>query len=177
MTRFAAFLLAALIALPGMAAAAEAWTVGPAPSDNPALKAASLTNGDGHTLYLWLLTSDSGTPDDLFCELHLVEGMKFAGAMPVYRIDDGAAVDTAEIRAAGEARDALWGHVGERVAFWLIAPVPSDVPAHRAALRSWLDGEALAVTFQTADGTEQTTRFPLTGSRQAISDATGIALE
>lgn len=177
MTRFAALLLAALIALPGMAAAAGTWTVGPAPSDNPDLEAASVTNADGHTVYVWLLTSDAARASQLFCELHLAEGTEFAGIMPIYRIDDAAVVDTAEIRAAGEAQDALWGHVGERVAFWLIAPVPSDVPAHQGALRSWLDGEALTVTFRTAGGIEQTTRFSLTGSRQAISGATGIALD
>lgn len=172
MARIAATLLVLLLSLP--AAAADGWRVGPAPSDDPELKAARVTNEDGHTLYVWLLTRDDSDERQLFGELHLAAGSAFAGTMPVYRIDGAKAVDTAEIRKAGEAQDALWGHVGERVAFWLIAPVPAVAAAHRAALEPWLSGQSLAIQFRTADGAEQTTHFTLAGSAAAIRDATGI---
>jgi hypothetical protein len=84
-------------------------------------------------------------------------------------------VDTADIRDAGEAQDALWGHVGERVAFWLISAAPDTTAASDPALRPWLAGNELAVTFRAADGSEQTTRFTLAGSASAIRGATGMA--
>ena len=175
MIRLAALVLAAQLAFAGAVSAAEAWHIGPAPADNPELKAATITNAEGHTVYLWLLSGDAAEERQLFAELHLAEGIAFAGTMPVYRIDDAAAVDTAKIRDAGEAQDALWGHVGERVAFWLISPVPAVVPAHEAALRPWFEGKELTVTFKSADGREQTTRFTLAGSAAAITGATGVA--
>lgn len=175
MSRLAALSLAALLAASGAAAAAQDWSVGPAPADNPDLKAATITNQDGHTLYLWLLTGDSAEERQLYGELHLADGTAFAGIMPVYRIDDAAAVDTAAIRQAGEAQDALWGHVGERVAFWLISPVPDAGAAPNDALRPWFEGKELTVTFKSADGNQQTTRFTLAGSAAAIRGATGIA--
>ena len=175
MTRLAALVLAAQLAVTGVASAAEGWRVGPAPADNPDLKAATVTNADGHTVYLWLLSGDDAEERQLFAEFHLAEGTAFAGTMPVYRIDDADAVDTADILEAGEAQDALWGHVGERVAFWLITPVPSTIPAHEQALKPWFEGKELAVTFTSADGSEQTTRFTLAGSAEAIRAATGVA--
>lgn len=173
MTRLVAFAFAAMLALP--AAAAEGWSVGPAPSDNPELKAATVTNADGHTVYLWLLSGDEAHERQLFCEMHLADGTAFAGDMPVYRIDDAAEVDTADIRDAGDARSALWAHVGERVAFWLISAMPETGAAPDAALTPWLAGNELAVTFRAADGSEHTTRFTLAGSAEAIRTATGIA--
>lgn len=175
MTRLGTLFVAAMLALPGAAAAAEDWRVGPAPSDHPELKAATVTNDDGHTVYLWLLTGEQAHERQVFCEMHLADGVAFAGEMPVYRIDDAAAVDTAEIRDAGEAQDALWGHVGERVAFWLISATPDAAAVPDASLRPWLAGNELAVTFRAADGSEQTTRFTLAGSAAAIRGATGMA--
>jgi len=164
----------ATLALPA-AAAAEGWSVGPAPSDSPELKAATVTNADGHTVYLWLLSGEQAHERQLFCEMHLADGTAFAGDMPVYRIDDDAAVDTSEIREAGDARSALWAHVGERVAFWLISTMPDTGAATDAALTPWLTGNELAVTFRAADGSEHTTRFTLAGSAEAIRAATGVA--
>jgi len=174
MNRLVALALVATLALPA-AAAAEGWSVGPAPSDSPELKAATVTNADGHTVYLWLLSGEQAHERQLFCEMHLADGTAFAGDMPVYRIDDDAAVDTSEIREAGDARSALWAHVGERVAFWLISTMPDTGAATDAALTPWLTGNELAVTFRAADGSEHTTRFTLAGSAEAIRAATGIA--
>jgi hypothetical protein len=174
MTRFGTLFVAAMLALPA-AAAAEDWSVGPAPSDHPDLKAATVTNDDGHTVYLWLLSGSDADDRQLFCELHLADGTAFAGEMPVYRIDAAPAVDTADIRDAGDAQSALWAHVGEHVAFWLIASLPETAAAPDATLAPWLAGNELAVTFRAADGSEQTTRFTLAGSAQAIRAATGMA--
>ena len=175
MTRLAAALLASLalaLSLPA-AAAAEAWRVGPAPSDHTDLKAATVVNDEGHTLYLWELVDENRS--QIYCEMHLAEGMRFADAMPVYRIDDGKPVDTAAIRDAGEALDALWAHVGDTVAFWLLSPIPSRDGAEHDALAPWLNGREVEVSFRTADGVEKTTRFSLEGSAEAIRGATGGA--
>lgn len=154
--------------LPGPAAA-EGWTVGPAPSDHPDLMAATVVNEDGHTLYLWELIDEDRR--QIYCEMHLAEGMRFGDGMPVYRIDSGAPVDTADIRDAGDARDALWAHVGESVAFWLVW---SD-RAGDAEILPWLRGREVEISFHTADGSKRTTRFSLAGSAEAIRKATGFA--
>lgn len=179
MTRLAVTLAALLIALPAGAAtvptqaiASDAWRLGPAPSDNPELMAASVSNDEGHTIYFWTLVGD--TAHQVFCELHLAEGQRFGAAMPVYRIDDRAAVDTGAIREAGEARNALWGHVGESAAFWLISTLPVQDAVVDAALAPWLDGREVVVTYRGADGAEQTTRFTLAGSDAAIRNAIGL---
>jgi len=174
MTPLGPLFVAAMLALPGAAAAAETWRVGPAPSDHADLKAATVTNDDGHTVYMWLLSGAKAHERQLFCEMHLADGTAFAGEMPVYRIDDAAAVDTADIRDAGDAQDALWGHVGERIAFWLISVGPETGAAPDATLAPWLAGNEVAVTFRAADGSEQTTRFTLAGSAEAIRSATGM---
>ncbi len=169
MTRVAAALIALAIALPAGAAtspaaavAEEGWRVGPAPSDHADLKAASVRSAEGHVLYLWSLTGER--TDQLFCEIHLADGEKFGDAMPVYRIDDRAEVDTAEIRDAGDAQSALWAHVGTDVAFWLVATVPAGGAASDAALEPWLDGRELVVRYRNAVGADQTARFTLAGS-------------
>lgn len=176
MNRLAVLLAAAAIALPAAAmpaAADERWHVGPAPSDHADLKAATVSNEDGHTVYLWALDGD--TADQVFCEIHLAEGQEFGDAMPVYRIDGHAAVDTADIRDAGDAQNALWAHVGQNAAFWLISMLPAQNATPDAALRPWLDGSELVVSFRDRAGIAQTARFTLAGAAQAIRGATGIA--
>jgi hypothetical protein len=175
MSRLAVLLAAAVIALPAAAipaAAAERWRIGPAPSDHADLKAATVSNADGYTVYLWALDGD--TADQVFCELHLAAGQAFGDAMPVYQIDDRAAVDTAEIRDAGDAQRALWAHVGENAAFWLISILPASDAAPDAALRPWMDGSELVVSFEDIAGAPRTARFTLAGSAEAIRGATGI---
>lgn len=180
MTRIAAALVALAISLPAGAAtsptsaiAEEGWRVGPAPSDHADLKAASVRSAEGHVLYLWSLIGERA--DQVFCEIHLVDGEKFGDAMPVYRIDDRAEVDTADIRDAGDAQSALWAHLGSDVAFWLVTIVPSGATESDAALEPWLDGRELVVRYRNADGADQTARFTLAGSADAIRGATGIA--
>ena len=176
MSRLAVLLAAALVALPAASpAAAERWRVGPAPSDHADLKAATISNADGQTIYLWTLDGDGA--DQVFCELHLAEGEAFGDAMPVYRIDDQAAVDTAEIRDAGDDRNALWAHVGENAAFWLISILPAQDAAPDAALRPWMDGKELVVSFEDGDGAARTARFSLAGSAEAIRAATGVSTD
>lgn len=175
MNRLAAALLAVLLAFPAVAAANDAWRVTQAPSDDPNLKAAAVTNADGHTVYLWRLEDETGS--HVFCEMHLVEGMGFGDRMPSYRIDDAAAVDTETIRAAGDAQNALWGHVGETVAFWLVSTLPGRVAASDPGLIPWLSGSELQISFRSADGSERTTRFSLSGSAEAIRTATGMVAD
>jgi hypothetical protein len=182
MTRIVAALAVLLSALPAAAATAtatspvaaeEPWRVGPAPSDHEDLRAASVRSADGHVLYLWSLVGDEA--DQVFCEIHLPDGQRFGDGMPVYRIDDAAEVDTADIRDAGDARKALWAHVGRDVAFWLVTRIPTDSPWADKALEPWLTGRQIVVRYIDADGSPQATRFTLAGSSEAIQSATGIA--
>lgn len=167
-------LAAVLVALPVASPhAAERWHVGPAPSDHADMKAATISNADGRTIYLWTLEGDGA--DQVFCELHLADGEAFGDAMPVYRIDDHAPVDTAEIRDAGDERKALWAHVGEDAAFWLISILPAEDAGPDDALRPWMEGATVVVSFEDAGGAAQTARFSLAGAAEAIRAATGIS--
>ena len=158
-----------LLALP---AAAAAWTVGPAPSDDPTMQAATVMNDDGHPLFLWARHADQRY--QVFAELHLRHGEAFGPAMPTYRIDGGEAVDTDVVRQEGEALGALWGHVGGDTAFWLAwtsiqnSILPSDDFAR------WLSGKEIEFTYEDAAGTTQTTRFSLAGAAGAVHGATGL---
>jgi hypothetical protein len=162
-------LLLILLASPALAAD---WSVGPAPSDDPAMTAAVVRNEDGHVLFLWGREADHRF--QVFAELHLGRGETFGTAMPRYRINGGETVETDTVRQQGEELGALWGHVGREAAFWMVwtsiqkAILPSD------AFAAWLTGKDIAITYTAADGTDKTTRFSLTGAADAVHAATGL---
>lgn len=164
-----ALLLTLLLALP---AHAGDWTVGPAPSDDPAMTAATVLNDDGHALFLWSRSFDDR--HQLFAELHLARGESFSGVMPTYRVDGGDPVDTDTVRQEGESLGAMWGNARDGVAFWLawtsIQPVilPSD------RLADWFKGRELEIAWHGADGTPKATRFPLAGIAEALHRATQL---
>jgi hypothetical protein len=165
-------LLALVLFLLASPAFAADWTVGPAPSDDPAMKAATVMNADGHALYLWSREGDHRY--QLFAELHLGRGEKFGDRMPIYRIDGGEPVDTDVIRQQGDALGALWGNVAADTAFWQAwtsiqqSILPSD------SLARWFTGKEIEFTYQAPDGTSRTTRFSLAGAAAAVHGATGL---
>ncbi|HUL08891.1 MAG TPA: hypothetical protein VLV76_21355 [Candidatus Acidoferrum sp.] len=167
--RLLALFLLLVFAAPALAAD---WTVGPAPSDDPAMKAAVVMNEQGHALFLWSRQVDQRY--QLFAELHLGRGEAFGEKMPTYRIDGGEPVDTDVVRQRGDALGALWGHVGGDTAFWLAwtsiqqVILPSDDFAH------WLGGREIEFSYQAPDGTAKTTSFSLAGAAAAIRGATGF---
>jgi len=164
-------LLLALLLIASPAFAAE-WTVGPAPSDDASMKAATVMNEDGHALYLWSREIDHRY--QLFVELHLGHAKAFGDKMPTYRIDDGEPIDTDVIRQEGDALGALWGHVGGDTAFWLAwtsiqkTILPSDKFAQ------WLSGKEIEFTYKGSDGDTLSTRFSLSGAAAAVRSATGF---
>lgn len=164
--------LASVLALLVSPALAAEWSVGPAPSDDPAMTAASVPNEDGHLLLLWSREVDQRY--QVFAELHLGHGETFGSVMPAYRIDGGDTIDTETVRQQGEELGALWGHVGSDAAFWMVwtsiqrTILPSD------AFAAWFTGREIDVTYTTADGAEKTTRFSLAGAEEAVRRATGI---
>lgn len=149
----------------------SAWEVVPAPTDGPPFPAASVVSADGYRLYLWSRSDERGR--QVFAELHAIADTNFAGRMPVWRIDDEPAVDSDDIRLAGESQGLLWGFTSERVAIWMIwlgeGDIPESDPAH-----DWFSGEMLAVTIGLAGGEERIIEFPLTGARAAIEEAVEI---
>jgi hypothetical protein len=164
--------LASLLALLVSPALAAEWSVGPAPSDDPAMTAASVANEDGHLLFLWSREVDQRY--QVFAELHLGHAETFGSRMPAYRIDGGEIVDTETVRQQGEDLGALWGHVSGQAAFWMVwtsihkSILPSD------AFAAWFTGKEIDVIYTAADGTEKTTRFSLAGTADAVRGATGL---
>jgi hypothetical protein len=163
------FFLLMLFASPAIAAD---WSVGPAPSDDPTMTAATVRNEDGHVLFLWGREADGRY--QVFAELHLGHGETFGTAMPRYRINGGETVATDTVRQQGEELGALWGNVSPNAAFWMVwtsiqkAILPSDTFA------AWLTGKEIEITYTAADGAEKTTRFSLTGAADAVRTATGL---
>lgn len=149
----------------------SAWEVVPAPTDGPPFPAASVANDDGYRLYLWSRSDERGR--QVFAELHAPADVALAGTMPVWQIDDEPAMDSDEIRLAGESQGLLWGFATERVAIWMIwlgqGDVPESDPAH-----DWFHGETLSVTVELAAGEKRTVEFPVTGARTAIEEAVEI---
>jgi len=166
--RILAFILCLLVT----PAAATDWTTGPAPSDDPTMQAATVVNGDGHTLYLWARHADARY--QVFAELHLGRGEAFAGTPPTYRIDGGKTIDTKDIGDQGEELGALWAHVGKDAAFWLVWTSIQDSILPSDALHDWFAGKEIEIAYKAADGTSKTTTFSLTGSASALHDATGL---
>jgi hypothetical protein len=162
-------LILLLIASP--AAAAE-WAVGPAPSDDPTLMAATVMNDDGHALYLWARHVDDRY--QVFAELHLGRGETFGQTMPTYRIDGGETIKTQDIRDRGDELGTLWAHVGKNAAFWLVWTSIQDTVLPSDALHDWFAGEQIEIGYQAADGSRKTTQFSLAGSAAAVHGATGL---
>jgi hypothetical protein len=165
-------LVALLLFLLAPPAFAADWTVGPAPSDDPAMMAATAMNEDGHTLFLWGREADHRY--QLFVEFHLGRGETFGAKMPTYRIDSGETVDTDVVRQEGESLGALWGHVAGDTAFWLAwtSIQNSILPSDRFA--EWLSGDEIEFSYEGPDGTSRTTRFSLAGAAAAVRGATGL---
>jgi hypothetical protein len=153
-------------------ARAAEWAVGPAPSDDPELMAATVMNDDGHALFLWARHIDSRY--QVFAELHLGRGAAFGTTMPSYRIDGGDVVDTDAIRQEGDAVGAVWGHVGQAAAFWLAWTSIQDVVLPGDQLHRWFEGQEIEISYKAADGSAQSTRFTLSGAKAAILQATGL---
>ena len=161
-----------LLLLSWSPALAADWTVGPAPSDDPGMTAAAVRNDEGHVLFLWGREADHRY--QVFAELHLRRGESFGAAMPRYRINGGATVETDTVRQQGEELGALWGHVGRQAAFWMVwtsiqkTILPSD------AFAAWLTGKEIEITYTAADGADRAIRFPLVGAADAVRAATGL---
>jgi hypothetical protein len=136
------------------------------------MTAATVRNEAGHALFIWGREADGRY--QVFAELHLGQGETFGTAMPSYRIDGGAEVETDTVRQQGEELGALWGHVGRSAAFWMVwtsiqkAILPSD------AFAAWLTGKEIEITYTAADGTDKTTRFSLIGAGDAVRTVTGL---
>ena len=156
-------------------ASAEGWSVVPAPSDDEPFDAASVTNEAGDNLIVWSRKVDGHV--QVFAELHPAEGVKLAKAMPVYRIDDGAPIDTDEIRARGDAQNAMWALTSERTSFWLLWDSDTEVAKTSDAFHPWFVGRELHLSVMTNDGSMREMLFPLKGSAAAIRKATGVRPE
>jgi len=169
--RILALFCALLIAGP---VAADEWTVGPAPSDDPSMRAAIVTNGTGDTLYIW--SRRDADRFQIFVELHPGAGHVFGRDMPRYLIDDGDEIDTERIRQDGEELNALWGYIGPTSAIWLVWTSFQDEVLSGDRLHEWFTGKELAITWRTLDGEQQRAHFTLEGAQAAILEATGTKL-
>jgi hypothetical protein len=156
-------------------ARAAEWAVGPAPSDDPELMAATVMNDEGHTLFLWARYIDSRY--QVFAELHLGRGASFGTTMPSYRIDGGETVDTDAIRQEGDTVNAVWGHVGQTAAFWLLWTSIQNAVLPGDRLHQWFDGREIEISYKIPDGSTHSTRFTLSGAKAAILQATGLKAE
>ena len=169
--RVIAFLFVWLCGCAAAAAPGE-WIVGPAPADDPNMKAAIVTNDTGDTLYIW--SRQDAERFQVFVELHPGAGHVFGTEMPRYRIDQGEEIDTEGIRQDGERLNALWGYVGPSATSWLVWTSIQDEVLPGDRLYEWFTGHELVIAWRSTDGTIQEARFTLAGARGAILEATGV---
>jgi hypothetical protein len=148
------------------------WTVGPAPSDDPGMLAATIDNDAGARLYVW--SRRDAERFQVFIELHPGKEHMFGSEMPRYRIDNGEEIDTEQIRQDGERVNALWGYVAPTATSWLIWTSILDEVLPGDRLYDWFTGSEVAISWRAPDGTSQETRFTLAGARAAILEATGV---
>lgn len=153
---------------------ADDWTVGPAPGGESQDKAATITNADGETLFIWAKHLEDRSL--VFAELHLGEGDEFAGRMPSYSIDGGQPVDTELVRREGEKQGSLWGFVAGRACFWLIWASDQETVDAGDHLAKWMVGKSLHITYLDADGSQKAADFDLAGAEGPIEQATGVSL-
>ncbi|MGH6933768.1 MAG: hypothetical protein ACREEE_15200 [Dongiaceae bacterium] len=151
---------------------AEDWHVGAAPSDDPEMPAATISNEDGAVLYMWSRHVDNRF--QVFAEFHLAEGQSFGDDMPLYWIDGSPPVDTDEIRREGDEAGTVWGHVGDTVALWLVWTSIQDKVLPSDRLHDWFTGQELVISYKDAEGNAHTARFALAGSKPAILAATEL---
>jgi hypothetical protein len=146
--------------------------VGPAPSDDPAMRAATATNETGDKLLVWARQGDGRY--QIFIELHPGVGRAFGTTMPRYRIDGGVEIDTDAIRREGDKLSALWGYVSPSAALWLAWTSFQDEVLTGDPFHQWLAGREAVVTWIGAGDTAYAARFSLDGARAAILEATGV---
>jgi hypothetical protein len=168
-------LLAAALCMIALPALAEDWHVGPAPSDDPEMTAATIRNEEGAVLYLWSLHSSKLY--QVFAEFHLPPGQSFGTEMPVYSIDGGAAIDTEAIRREGDDVGTVWGYLGDTATLWLVWTSIQDTVLPSDRLHDWFTGRELTIDYVDSAGARRSARFDLAGSQPAILAATDLKSE
>lgn len=167
-------LLCLLLLWPGHARA-EDWEVVRALPGSGARWAATVTNREGHRLYVWSLTEPGF--NEAYIGLHLGGNQRFADIMPTYQIDTGEVVDTGTIRKLGKKYHKRWTFLEDNRCRWRIWVAPDNLVREKHVFRAWLNGRAVRFRYKDSSGTERTTVFSLKNSADAIFRATRVRLE
>jgi hypothetical protein len=136
--------------------------------------AAWIKNADGHLLIL------RGEHEDdaywVFAEMHLSDGQAFGEELPTYQIDDRDPYDM-DWQVGRKQYGRTWGRIEGTAASWTVRAYRDNEIGSDEHLHSWLIGREIVLTYNVADGTSRTTRFPLAGLRAALIAATGAKVE
>lgn len=165
-----AFVLVAILLTiaPLSVAEDEAWHVVPAPKGSGAKWFAEVKTHAGHKLILRRKIARAGY--EVFAELHLPKGEKFADRMPKVQVDTMAVDDTAFIKLAGDNLNMRWGFIENNVATWRVWQSPRTELTADDALAPWREGTRLKIHYSTHDKRKRNAEFTLSGSSQAIED-------
>jgi hypothetical protein len=155
-------------------AAADEWSIGPAPGDAPGSRAAWVQNGDGHLLILRSLHDNDAYW--VVVELRLTAGAAFGGVLPTSQIDDGNAVGN-DWQLGHEQYGRTWGHIDGGSASWTLAVNTHNVIPAGDVLHRWVTGKEVVITYQTVDGASRSSSFTLVGMRNALLTVTGAKVE
>ena len=165
--RVVTLLLCLLISFP---AAADEWSVGPAPGSTDGVPVAAIKNADGHLLIL-----RGETVRDaywLYAEFRPGGGESLARVMPTYQVDDQHAPEN-EWQLDHVQWGRTWGGMDAATAWWTLSAYPKGEWQAGKILRDWFTGKEVAIIYRTADGASKTTRFTLQGAKAALVSATG----
>lgn len=165
-----AFILtAALITMTSpLHAVDEAWRVIPAPKGGGTKWLGEVKTHAGHTLILRRKIARAGY--EVFAELHLPKGEKFADRMPKVQIDTQSVEDTAVIKLAGDNLNLRWGFIENNVATWRVWQSPRTELTADDALAPWREGTRLRIRYATQDNRSRSADFTLSGSSHAIEE-------
>jgi hypothetical protein len=160
-------LLLLLISFP---AAADEWSVGPAPGSNGSAPVASIRNADGHLLILRGEVVDNAYW--LYAEFRLGGGGSLARVLPTYQVDDQHMPEN-EWQLDHVQWGRTWGGMDATTACWTLSAYPKKDWAAGKVLHGFFTGTEIAIVYRTADGASKTTRFTLQGAKAAVVSATG----
>jgi hypothetical protein len=159
-----------LFLLASLPAAAEEWSVGPAPGSTAGARIASIKNADGHLLILHGETVQNTYW--LYAEFRPGRNETLARVLPTYQVDDQHMPEN-EWQLDHVQWGRTWGGMDATAAWWTLSAYPkADWEAGRV-LRDFFAGKQIAIVYQTADGASKTTRFALAGAKAAVMTATG----
>jgi len=159
-----------------LSASAAQTPVNHAPGRDSDKSAITFTSEEGDKLSIWERQDKDYFV--LLAEFRPGGGREFALEMPSYQLDTyKEPLETDWMRDRPATGRDRWGDVEKTRIWWLVWSDTEKVVGKSTVGHSWLTAKSIAIYYRGANGTNRTTRFMLTGMREAIASTTGITIK